>query len=98
MSGVTKDLDILKQLFENLSDTDKQDFLTSVSQKEQVKRVIESRQITNCPYCQSTHFVKNVITSVIFVGIVKSPLLNKQALFSTTLKKTLKSGKNTFIT
>lgn len=34
MSGVTKDLDILKQLFENLSDTDKQDFLTSVSQKE----------------------------------------------------------------
>ena len=32
--AVTKDLDILKQLFENLSDTDKQDFLTSVSQKE----------------------------------------------------------------
>lgn len=34
MSGVTKELDILKQLFENLSDTDKQAFLTSVSQKE----------------------------------------------------------------
>jgi hypothetical protein len=34
MSGVTKDLDILKQFFENLCDTDKQDFLTSVSQKE----------------------------------------------------------------
>lgn len=33
MSGVTKELDILKQLFENLSDTDKQAFLTSVSQK-----------------------------------------------------------------
>ena len=61
ISGVTKDLDILKQLFENLSDTDKQDFLTSVSQKEQVKRVIEPRQITNCPHCQSTHFVKNGI-------------------------------------
>ncbi|EDK08651.1 hypothetical protein CGSHiAA_09220 [Haemophilus influenzae PittAA] len=26
MSGITKDLDILKQLFENLSDTDKQIF------------------------------------------------------------------------
>lgn len=34
MSGVTKYLDILKQLFENLSDTDKQDFLTSIRQKE----------------------------------------------------------------
>ena len=59
MSGVTKELDILKQLFENLSDTDKQAFLTSVSQKEQVKKVIEPRKITNCPHCQSTHFVKN---------------------------------------
>lgn len=37
MSGVTKDLDILKQFFENLSDTDKQDFLTSVSQKNRLK-------------------------------------------------------------
>ena len=27
MSGVTKELDILKQLFENLPDTDKQAFL-----------------------------------------------------------------------
>lgn len=34
MSGITKELDILKQLFENLSDTDKQNFLTSVSQKD----------------------------------------------------------------
>ena len=59
MSGVTKELDILKQLFENLPDTDKQAFLTSVSQKEQVKKVIEPRKITNCPHCQSTHFVKN---------------------------------------
>ena len=59
MSGITKELDILKQLFENLSDTDKQAFLTSVSKKEQVKKVIEPRKITNCPHCQSTHFVKN---------------------------------------
>ncbi|GFL83473.1 hypothetical protein TUM15787_00760 [Neisseria gonorrhoeae] len=59
MSGVTKELDILKQLFENLSDTDKQAFLTSVSSKEQVKKVIEPRKVTKCPHCQSTHFVKN---------------------------------------
>lgn len=54
MSGVTKELDILKQLFENLSDTDKQAFLTSVGQKEQVKKFIKPRKITNCPRCQST--------------------------------------------
>ena len=59
ISDLTKELDILKQLFENLSDADKQDFLTSVSQKEQIKKVIEPRKITNCPHCQSTHFVKN---------------------------------------
>lgn len=59
MSGITKELDILKQLFENLSDTDKQAFLTSVSSKEQIKKVIETRKVTNCPHCQSTHFVKN---------------------------------------
>lgn len=33
MSGVTKELDILKQLFENLSDTDKQDFWLLLVQK-----------------------------------------------------------------
>lgn len=59
MSGVTKELGILKQLFENLSDTDQQAFLTSVRQKEQAKKVIEPRKITNYPHCQSTYFVKN---------------------------------------
>ena len=33
MSGVAKELEILKQLFENLSDTNQQAFLTSVRQK-----------------------------------------------------------------
>ncbi len=46
MLGVTKELDILKQLFDNLSDTDKQAFLTSVRSKEKVKKVIEPRKIT----------------------------------------------------
>ncbi|PRJ58606.1 hypothetical protein BV097_01206 [Haemophilus influenzae] len=49
MSGITKDLDILKQLFENLSDSDKQNFLTSVSQRKQVKRVIEPVRSINIP-------------------------------------------------
>lgn len=47
MQGETKGLEILKQLFENLSDADKQTFLISVSQKEQVKKVSNSRKITN---------------------------------------------------
>lgn len=59
MSGATKELDILKQLFVNLSDVDKQAYLTSISPKEQVKKLIEPRKITNCPHCQSTHIVKN---------------------------------------
>lgn len=59
MLGVTKELDILKQLFENLSNKDKESFLTSVSQKEQARKAIEPKKISNCPHCQSTHFIKN---------------------------------------
>lgn len=100
MSGITKELDILKQLFENLSDTDKQVFLTSISQKEQITKVIQPKQITNCPHCQSTHFVKNGTkcnNQRYLCRDCKNHSLNKQAQFSITPKKILKSGKNIFI-
>lgn len=64
MSGVTKELDILKQLFENLSDTDKQAFLTSVSQKEavQVKKTASQRPFAACSIsCLVTYFL-DIIT------------------------------------
>jgi hypothetical protein len=40
---------------------------------------------------------QNATTSATFVAIVKNHSLNKQAQFFITPKKTLKSGKNTFI-
>ena len=59
MSGVTKELDILKQLFSNLSEEDKQQFLVSVSQQSEIKKVVLPKEIICCPHCQSKHFVKN---------------------------------------
>lgn len=59
MIGVTKELDVLKQLFSNLSDEDKHTFLTSIAQMGQVKKIVAPKEITCCPHCQSTHFVKN---------------------------------------
>lgn len=100
MSGVTKELDILKQLFENLSDTDKQAFLTSVSSKEQVKKSLNQEKLRSAHIANlhiSSKMAKIVATNVFCVVIVKSLLLSRQALFSTTRKKTLKFGKNTFI-
>ncbi|XOC62783.1 hypothetical protein MY519_09955 [Haemophilus influenzae] len=48
MSGITKDLDILKQLLRiYLIQINK--FLTSVSQRKQVKRVIEPVRSINIP-------------------------------------------------
>ena len=60
MSYSTKEIDILKQLFENLSDTDKQKFLSEVTNsKTSIQKVIQPRKVEACPHCQSTHFVKN---------------------------------------
>lgn len=59
MSAVTRELDILKQLFQSLPDSEKRQFLASVSQKIEIKKVVEPKKITCCPHCQSAHFVKN---------------------------------------
>ena len=59
MSNVTKEIDILKQLFSNLSEKDKQAFLSTVSKSGDIKKVIQPKEVTECPHCQSTHFVKN---------------------------------------
>ena len=59
MSGTTTELDILKQLFSNLSEEDKQQFLTSISRSDEIKRVVQPKEVACCPHCQSKHFVKN---------------------------------------
>ncbi|MDH2999765.1 hypothetical protein A1D23_06620 [Chelonobacter oris] len=60
MSHTTKEIDVLKQLFENLSDQDKQQFLADISNsKNTLQKVVQPRKVKSCPHCQSTHFVKN---------------------------------------
>lgn len=60
MSRTTKEIDILKQLFENLSDVEKQRFLSEIARpKTAIQKVIQPRKVETCPHCQSTHFVKN---------------------------------------
>lgn len=56
---VTKDLDVIKQLFSNLSEHDKRAFLLSVSVQDNIKKVIQPKKISQCLHCESTHFVKN---------------------------------------
>ena len=58
----TTNLDIIKQLFESLNDKDKQHFiksLDSATAKQKVAKTIIESKVTMCPYCHSTHFVKN---------------------------------------
>ena len=60
MSRTTKEIDILKQLFENLSGVEKQRFLSEIAcPKAAIQKVIQPRKVETCPHCQSTHFVKN---------------------------------------
>ncbi len=54
------ELEILKQLFSTLSDDDKKSFLKSIQSKEQIaKKLHFTKDVKECPRCQSSHFVKN---------------------------------------
>lgn len=56
----THKIDVLKQLFENLSEQDKQQFLSQItSSKPAIQKVIQPREVKSCPHCQSPRFVKN---------------------------------------
>lgn len=56
----TYEIDVLKQLFENLSEQDKQHFLSQITlSKTTIQKVIQPREMNACPHCQSAHFVKN---------------------------------------
>lgn len=56
----THEIDVLKQLFENLSEQDKQLFLSQITSGQSViQKAIQPREVKACPHCQSTHFVKN---------------------------------------
>ena len=59
MSTTTKNIDILKPLFNNLSEQEKERFLDDISSQNNLTKVIEAKEVSNCPHCASTHFVKN---------------------------------------
>lgn len=64
MKEKSEELNVLKQLFNNLSDEDKKTFLDSLIQDKQkvslnVQDIIKPRTPITCPHCSSSYFVKN---------------------------------------
>ncbi|ANV97736.1 hypothetical protein BBW65_02460 [Helicobacter enhydrae] len=54
------ELEIIKQLFNALSDDDKKSFLKSLKSKKEISKKLNfTRELKECPHCKSTHFVKN---------------------------------------
>lgn len=56
---MTKELTVLKQMFGNLSEQDKQSFMDYLFKSNAVKEVVKPREVKGCPHCGSAHFVKN---------------------------------------
>lgn len=59
MPHTAKSIDVLAQLFSELSEQDKQWFLAKISDTANLTKSIQPKEITCCPYCQSAWFVKN---------------------------------------
>ena len=60
----TTELDIIKQLFESLNESDKETFINGLTTKQNSKqeisnKLISQHKIKSCPHCKSTHFVRN---------------------------------------
>ncbi len=60
MPNHTNELEIIKQLFNSLTETDKKAFLKTIKDKEKptIKTLIQ-KEIKECPHCKSNQFVKN---------------------------------------
>lgn len=59
MLSQTTKLDIIKQLFDSLSDKEKENFLNSLTEPKANNKIIDKYKATHCPYCNSDKFVKN---------------------------------------
>ena len=56
----SNEVDVLKQIFNNLTDEDKVAFLDSIKKPpHELDSILYPKQITACPHCGSAHFVKN---------------------------------------
>lgn len=60
MARKSEELTILKQMFGNLSERDKQSFMDYLlNSKAVMKEVSKPKEVKACPHCGSVHFVKN---------------------------------------
>lgn len=60
MSIRTTELDITKQLFNNLNEKDRKDFIKSIKQhSKKPKNIVTIHKANHCPHCNSISFVKN---------------------------------------
>ncbi|QKF91590.1 IS1595 family transposase [Campylobacter sp. CCUG 57310] len=60
MSIRTTELDIIKQLFDNLNEKDRKDFIKSIKQhSKKPKNIATTHKANHCPHCNSLSFVKN---------------------------------------
>ena len=94
-------LTIIKQLFGSLTSKEKESFREYLSSvKDAFLPVDINREITSCPHCGSTHYVKNGTKTVgkdICVNFAKRPFRVALVLFYFTAKKILRLGRNIFI-
>lgn len=57
---MSNEVEIIKQLFGSLSDSDKKSFLKSLKlEKAEPKNKTINKEVSCCPHCNSVHFVKN---------------------------------------
>lgn len=87
MFGITKEIDALKQLFSNLSEIDKQQFLTSITQETAVKKSFSQNK------SPVVHTANLRTLSKMARNNAKNPLLSRQVLFYMAHKKILRSEK-----
>lgn len=59
MSSRTTELDIIKQLFNNLNEKDRREFLKSIKKDSKEHKVINTHKASCCPHCKSSKFIKN---------------------------------------
>lgn len=58
MKNKTKELDIILQLYNYLSNDDKKSFIKEIKNKEISNKISFKKEIKCCPHCKSTKFCK----------------------------------------
>ena len=95
------ELEIIKQLFDNLDENDKKSFLKSIKSKSSTAETLNlTIKPKNCPHCHSTllrKMARLMANNAIFALLVIKHSLIQTTRFFMVLKKICLFGKNTFI-